>query len=173
MRAFGDPDLIQADSGSSSLIPSISATIPGVTTEGNCGLIMLAESLNISPPADWDIVVGAGSAGNPQLAIIGRSSIPAGESSWAFATSNGASGNWCWRAEEWGNVAFALTQSTSSVAFQSAPTSLSSGSTGTFDTEYVFGVAAVMIQTSGGSAWPTVSWSNGFATVDTLAVGTG
>lgn len=141
------------------------------TTEGNAGIIVLGAQTLINPPAEWDMVVSAGTGG-PTLAIMCRAYIPGGESSWPFTPISGGP-NWTWLAEEWANVSSVPEETSASNTGASAPASYSTGTTGTFTSQFVAGVATVQILATGGSAWPSVSWSNGFVETDVVSVGDG
>jgi hypothetical protein len=168
MRPFSDADLIQANAGTAAPASSASVTVPSVTTEGNAGIICMFAGTIVNSPAQWDIVA----SGSVLLAIMCRGDLPAGESSWPF--SSAGSTNWAWTAGEWANVASAPLQSSAPGNFLTGATSISTGSTGSFDAEYVMGIAAFgIISSGGGSAWPSISYSGGFTETDTLQVGTG
>jgi hypothetical protein len=169
MRAFSDADLIQAGTGTATLTHPISATVPAGTTEGNAGIIVMAAQTPLAPPAQWDLVANTAAG---LLAIMCRSDLPAGESSWPFDTSSGTVANWAWTTGEWGNVAPAPLE-TSSVANGSGVSSLSTGNTSAFSTQFVMGIAVFGIFSPGGAAWPSVSYDNGFTETDSLQVGTG
>jgi hypothetical protein len=100
-----------------------------------------------------------------------RGDLLAGESSWPFSAAAG-SPNWAWTVGEWGNAASAPVESSSS-ATAAAPASLSTGSTGTFDTQFVMGIAVFGVSGGGGAGWPSVSYDSGFTETDSVQVGTG
>jgi hypothetical protein len=167
MRPFSDDDLIQSNTGTATLVSSASVTIPSGTTEGNTGITCMFAGTAVNPPAQWDIVASA----SIFLAIMCRGGLPAGESSWPFSTPGNT--NWTWTAGEWANAAPAPLQSPAPGNFANAPASISAGSTGTFDAQYVMGIAVFGIIGAGGSAWPSISYSGGFTQTDTAQVGTG
>jgi hypothetical protein len=169
MRAFSGDDLVQANTGTASLVSSTNATVGAGTAEGNTGIICMLAQTVIASPAQWDIV---SSVSFGILAIMCRGDLPDGESSWPFSAAAG-SPNWTWTAGEWANAAPAPLESSAPGAFGAAPASLSAGSTGTFDAQYVMGIAAFGIASSGGSAWPSVAYSGGFTETDSVQVGTG
>lgn len=174
-RAFASTDIVQTNSGTASLQvdPSIALTSPA--TEGNGGIIVMAAQTVVAPPGQWHTAAAAGTAdGSPQLAIMCRADLPPADQSWAFATFNGATANWCWLAEEWTNFSFAPFAGSARTNLQSAPSSISTGTTGAFTADYVAGIAAVLL--FGGptaAAWSTPSWSGSFVETDVLSVGTG
>jgi hypothetical protein len=171
MRAFFDADLIQAGSGTAALASSASVTVPAGTAEGNTGIICLLAGTVIAAPAQWDL---AARDSTGVLAVMCRGDLPGtGESSWPFTLLGGASGNWAWTCGEWANTAPAPVESSSSATGAGADPSLSTGSTGTFGAQYVMGIAAFGIQSSGGSAWPSVSYDSGFTETDSQQVGDG
>jgi hypothetical protein len=174
MRAFTTDDVAQSNPGSNTAAPSISVTVPNGVVEGRAGIIMLAATVPLAPPAQWDMSAQIGAGGGlPTLAIMCRAGLPGGESSWPF-TSSAGSPNWCWLAEEWTNISSVPLQSTAPGSFgTTGDTSIATGSTGTFDAQFVVGLAVVQIQSAGGSAWPTVAWSNSFVETDVVSVGTG
>lgn len=170
MRPFSDADLIQSATGTDTLVTSTSVTVPAGTAEGNTGIICMFAQTPIAAPAQWDIVA---SASTGILAVMCRGDLPAGESSWPFATASGSIANWTWTSGEWANAASAPLETAVAVTGANGASSVSTGNTGTFDAEYVMGIAAFGIFSAGGSAWPSVSYSAGFTQADTVQVGTG
>jgi hypothetical protein len=168
MRGFSDADLAQANTGTASSASSVNATVPAGTTEGNVGIIAMMAATVVAAPDQWDIIAAAGGG---ELVIMCRSDLPAGESSWPFTAL--VSTNWTWAAGEWVNVASAPTETSVSADGLAGASSVSTGSTGTFSTQFVMGVAAFGIWSQGGSAWPSVSYDNGFTETDSVQVGTG
>jgi hypothetical protein len=172
MRGFSGDDLAQANTGTAAVVTSTSVTVPNGTAEGNAGIICLLAQAIIAAPSQWDLVA------NPSpgfgIAIMCRSDLPAGETSWPFSTAAGAC-NWAWTAGEWSNTAPAPLESLAPGGFSSAPASQSTGSTGTFSAQYVMGVAAfgIIAGSAGGPAWPSVAFSGGFTLTDTVQVGDG
>lgn len=170
MRAFTAADPVQADSGTSVFTTTATVTVPAGTTEGHGGLIVLGVQNPIIPPAQWDTLAVAGVA--QTLAIMCRADLPAGESSWGFQTLTG-SANWTWTVGEWANLAWVPEETSASANGTTGDTSIASGSTGVFAAQFVVGIVAVQIMSTGGSAWPTISYSGGFVETDALSVGTG
>lgn len=171
-RAFTPDDVVQAPSAqlAATATPNVAFTSPAA--EGHAGIIVMGAQSLINPPEQWDPTVTAGTGG-PTLAIMCRSDLPDQDQAWTFSPTGGTP-RWTWLAEEWANVSFAATAATSaSTSGQLAPASISTGTSGTTSAPYVACIAAVQILSTGGSAWPSVSWSNGFAETDVLSVGTG
>jgi hypothetical protein len=153
------------------VVTSTSVTVPDGTAEGNAGIICLLAQAIIAAPSQWDLVA------NPSpgfgIAIMCRSDLPAGETSWPFSTAAGAC-NWAWTAGEWSNTAPAPLESSAPGGFSSAPASQSTGSTGTFSAQYVMGVAAFGLSNAGtGAVWPSFSYDNSFTETDSVQIGTG
>jgi hypothetical protein len=170
MRAFSDADLVQGNTGSVTLASTASVTIPAGSAEGGAGIIAMFAQTPVAPPEQWHIVT---STGLGLLAVMCRADLPAGESSWPFATASGGAANWTWTAGEWANVALAPVETSASATGAGGASSVSAGSTGTFGTQFVMGVAAFGIFSAGGSAWPSVSYSAGFTETDSVQAGTG
>jgi hypothetical protein len=172
MRAFTAADVIQSNPGTVTLTSPISVTVPNPTVEGNAGLVVMTAQTLISPPDQWSVAADAGTGG-VSVAVMLRPDLPDGESSWPFAALAG-SPNWCWLAEEWTNIASAPIQSSAGADGAGADASLGTGNTSSpFDTQFLMGLAALQISSSGGSAWPTVAWSNGFVETDMVSIGAG
>jgi hypothetical protein len=173
MRAFTTADVVQSNPGTVTLTSPISVTVPNPTVEGNAGLVVMAAQTLISPPDEWHPAATAG-VGGVSVAVMLRADLPsAGESSWSFAASAG-SPSWCWLAEEWTNISSVPVQSSAGADGVGADTSLGTGNTSSpFDTQFLMGLAALQISSSGGSAWPTVAWSNGFVETDVVSIGVG
>lgn len=171
MRAFSDADLIQAGTGTATLAHPVSATVPAATAEGNAGIIAMFAQTPVAAPEQWDL---AATTGLGQLAIMCRADLPAGgESSWPFDTAAGTPANWTWTTGEWANVAPAPLESSAAATGTGGASSVATGSTASFDTQYVMGIAAFGIFSAGGSAWPSVAYSGGFTETDSVQVGTG
>lgn len=170
MRAFADGDLVQGNTGNPSLAHPINATLPAGTAEGNAGIIAMFAQTPVAAPEQWDLVA---STGLGQLAVMCRADLPAGETSWPFDTQAGTPANWTWTAGEWANVASAPLESSAAATGTGGASSVATGSTGSFSTEFVMGVAAFGIFSAGGSAWPSVAYSGGFTETDSVQVGTG
>lgn len=172
MQEFTDSHVVQSNTGSPGASSSINVTLPAGTTEGNTAIIVMGAQTLINSPTQWDLVITAGTGG-PTLAIMCRADIPAGESSWPFTPISGGP-NWTWTSAEWMNISNAPIETTAtSGSGVSAPSSISTGTTGSFTSQYVMGIAAVQLLSTGGSAWPTVSWSSGFTETDVVEVGDG
>ena len=170
MRAFNDSDLIQSNSGTATLVSSTNATVPASTVEGNAGIICMFAQTPIAPPNQWDTVAFTSFT---QIAIMCRADLPSGETSWPFSTASGGPANWGWTSGEWSNVASAPLETSVGTTGTGGASSISTGTTAAFNTRYVMGIAAFGISGTGGSAWPSVSYSNGFTETDSVQVGTG
>jgi hypothetical protein len=182
-RAFTDTDVIQTASGAtvaagSEVDPGVA--LPATTTEGNFGLIVVGAAGTVTPPELWHYAgsSGSGSLVTTQLAIMCRADLPAGEQSWPFACSGNLATSWAWLVEEWSNTSVAPVVAKVGSTGAANPTSVTLSAPETLAAaEYVAAVAALLIYTStvgsGSSAWPSVSWSNGFTETDTPARGTG
>jgi hypothetical protein len=170
MRAYSDADLVQGANGSAALASSVSVTVPGGTVEGDAGIIAMFAQTPITSPDQWDI---AASAQAGILTVMCRGDLPGGESSWPFSPVGGAP-NWAWTVGEWANTAPAPIESAAAANGLPGDASLSTGSTGTFSTQFVMGIAAFgIINASGSATWPSVSYSAGFTETDSVQVGTG
>lgn len=171
-RNFIAEDVVQSASAqlAATATPGVALTSPAV--EGNAGIIVMGPQSLINAPEQWDMLATAGTGG-VTLAIMCRACLPDGDQAWTF-TPTGGTPRWTWLAEEWTNVSYApIAAVPASTSGLIAPTSASTGTTGTTDVPYVACIAAVQILATGGSAWPTVAWSNGFVETDVLSVGTG
>jgi hypothetical protein len=178
-RAFTSADVVQSDPGT-----ALSATNPGIALPnpavgGNGGVVLLAAAGVIEKPEQWDMVIGVGltDTSTPQLMILCRADLPDADQSWTFLPVGGAGvTNWAWVAEEWTNLSYAPLLATAFTGATTAPTSISSGTTGTWDWPYAVGIAVVSLVhgTSGAFTWPSsVSWSNGFTETDVVTLGSG
>jgi hypothetical protein len=168
VRGFSDADLIQSNGGAAALVSSQTLTVPSGSAEGNSGIIVVGVQVPVTTPDQWHI---AASPSGGLLQVLCRADLPAGESSW---TLDGlTAGGWAWTVAEWANIAFAPIESAVAAAGAGGVSSLSTGSTGTFATEWVMGIAAFCLQTSGGAVWPSVSYDNGFTETDSQQSGDG
>jgi hypothetical protein len=171
VRPFSDTDLAQAATGNATLTHPVSATVPAGTAEGNAGIIAMFAQTPVAAPAQWDLTATTGLG---QLAIMCRADLPGtGESSWSFDTAAGTPANWTWTTGEWANVAPGPLETSAAATGTGGASSVSTGNTASFDTQYVMGIAAFGIFSAGGSAWPSVSYSGGFTETDSVQVGTG
>lgn len=169
MQPFTDANLIQDNTGTAALVSSTSVTTPGATLLGNAGIVCMMAQTIIASPNQWDIVA---SAGFGILAIMCRSYLPGGETSWVF-NSQAGSPNWAWAVEEWDNIALAPVETSVATTGTGGASSVSTGTTGAFNTQFVMGIAAFGIAGGGGAVWPTISYSNGFTETDSVSIGTG
>lgn len=165
MRAFDAADVVQENTGTATLSTPFTATVPSGVTEGNTGVVIMASQLPLAIPADWHPVAVA----NTLLWIFARIDLPAGESSWTFTPSTTA--NAAWTVREWGNVGGLETFV--SATGSGGASSVSTGNTGSFTSQFVVGMLGVMLTSAGGSAWPTISYSDSFEETDSLQVGSG
>jgi hypothetical protein len=162
---------VQANTGSASAVSSVSATVPAGTVEGDTGIICMFGATPLTPPEQWEFA-----AADPTvfLAVMCRGDLLGGESSWPFSSVGGVNAIWSWTAGEWGNTAPAPVETSAAVSGTPGASSLSTGSTGTFGTQFVMGVAAfAMFSSNASAAWPSVSYSGGFAETDSVQVGDG
>lgn len=178
MRAFTDADLVQPpDDGTSATTTSPSGlALAAGSTEGNAGILVLGAQTQIVSPDFWHIAAQSGtSAAAVQLAVLCRADLFAGETTWPFVAVGGSPATWAWSAQEWTNVSFAAFETASPAGtLATNPASISTGTTGPFTTEYVMGVAAVLVQGSATSTvWSAGTWSNGFTETDVMSAGTG
>lgn len=189
-RAFTAADVTQHDSGTAGPveIPGVAFSRAGGAVEGRGGLIVMASQTAVLPPYQWDAVVSAGiSAGVPNLVIMARPCLPAGDASWEFRAGNspvsegsppGSSdlAYWAWIAEEWTNLSYApLLGSAKTDNLTAGLSSISTGTTGAWSAPYAAGIAAAaLIGSASSTAWPTsASWSNGFTETDVISLGAG
>lgn len=170
MQAFSDADLIQGNTGTATLTHPISVTTPNPTLVSNTGIICMFAQTPIAAPNQWDVPATTGLG---LLAIMCRAYLPGGESSWSFDTAAGTPANWTWTVGEWDNVALGPVETSSAATGTGGAASISTGSTNSFNTEFVMGIAAFGIFSAGGSAWPTISYDSGFTETDSVAIGTG
>jgi hypothetical protein len=175
-RAFTSADVVQADTGA-----DVGATAPTIsmapTAEGNGGIIVISAQNVLAPPSQWHTLAAAGlSDVNVMLGIMCRADLPPGETTWVFNSVGGVSGNWTWIAEEWTNLSYAPMLGSARTNQLTSVGSISTGTTGTWDsTNYAVGIAAMWIYGASGApaGWPTCTWSNGFTETDVLTIGTG
>jgi hypothetical protein len=170
MRPFSDADLVQSATGNPSLVASANVTVPAGVADSDAGIIAMFAQTPVASPPQWDIVA---STGLGQLAIMCRADLSAGESSWPFSTAAGTPANWTWTSGEWANVAPAPLETSAAATGTGGASSVATGSTGSFATEFVMGVAAFGVFSAGGSAWPSVAYSGGFTETDSVQVGDG
>lgn len=171
-RDFIPEDVIQSASAelAATSTPNVAFTDPAA--EGHAGVVVMGAQSLIDAPEQWDMFATAGTGGTT-LAIMCRADLPPADQAWDFVPTGGTP-RWTWLAEEWVNVSYAPRAADSaSTSGQLAPASISTGTTGTTEAPYVACLAAVQILATGGSAWPSVSWSNGFTETDVLEVGDG
>jgi hypothetical protein len=168
VRAFSDDDLIQSNAGSAVLVSSQDLTVPAGTSEGTSGIIVAGVQLPIVTPDQWHV---AASTSGGLLQMLCRADLPAGESSWTLTAVTTC--NWAWTVAEWGNIAFAPIESTTANLGTGGASSVSTGSTGAFTTQFVMGIAGFVITSAGGAAWPSVSYDNSFTETDSQQSGTG
>jgi hypothetical protein len=171
-RAFTPADVVQHDSGTTpTSVPNVTASLPNPATEGNGGIMIVGFNAPATPPENWHI---AATPAGTQTCIMCRADLAAGDQSWVF-DSSGADTTFMWIAEEWTNLSYCpLAASSGFTTTLSAPTSISAGTTGSFDAPYVQGLAFVFVtNVSGTAAWPTVAWDNSFAGTDEIAIGDG
>lgn len=182
-RAFTAADVVQGATATPGAFDIVTVSLPAATTELNSGLLVMGAQTDISPPRQWHSLSRAGfTTGSHQLAIMIRPDLLGGEQSWDFQTSSadpvnpGGVAFWCWRVEEWTNLAFTPCVGTSST-FNSTPSlaSISTGTTVAWDASlYVVGIAAVlMLGNAGGAAWPDATFSNGFDVTQVIDEGIG
>lgn len=166
-RAFTDADLVpgQFADGSSASAATLTVSLPAGTTEGNTGIAVIKAQTSMASPDIWDKSADTGAAGG--LVIFTRPGLTAGENDWVFNSFSG-SPQWVWRAEEWTNVSLSAVASSAITVTVNAPTTLSSGTSGSVDVPFVMCVAAFVLQrgTAGASSFPAFSaFSNGFVEV--------
>ena len=168
MRPFSDDDQVQANAGSATFVTSQALTVPAGTSEGNNGIIVAGVQLPIISPAQWHPTVALPSG---LLQVLCRADLPAGESSWTLAAVTNC--NWAWTAAEWANGSSAPVEATTTATGTTGLSSLSTGTTATFTTQYVMGIAAFLMTSSGGAAWPSFSYDNSFTETDSQQSGDG
>lgn len=174
-RAFTSADVVQSNSGQVFQIdPGVALSNPA--GEGNCGLVVVAAGTEIISPEQWHVAASSGAASNSiQVGVMCRPDLPPADQTWAFANIGAQNTNWVWLAEEWTNVSFAPMQGSAQTTTVTAPASISSGTTASFDAPYVVGIAATFVQSNAATAfgWPTVAFSNGFTETNSLQMGDG
>lgn len=171
-RAFTAGDVVQSATAQLEATSTPNVALSGPAVEGRAGMIVMGAQSLINAPEQWHTAAAAGTGGTT-LAVMCRPDLLDGEQAWTF-TPTGGSPRWCWLAEEWASTSYAaLSALGASTSGAVAPASISTGTTGTADAPYVACVAAVQILSTGGSAWPTVGWSNSFTETDVLSVGGG
>lgn len=176
-RAFAPADVVQHTTGSPGLVVDPGVALPLPAVEGHSGVVMMAANNTIDPPEEWHFVAQAGvTTALGQNGVMCRACLPAADQAWTFG-SGGSATTWVWVAEEWTNLSYApLLSLPTRGAGVSAPTTLTSGASGSWDAaEYAMGIAVVALTTGAGGAetWPTVTWSGGFTETDAVARGDG
>lgn len=177
-RAFTSGDVVQTSGGATTgvAVANPSTALPNPASEGNGGFIVVCAQSIIDPPEQWHRVAASGApVTQPQLGIMCRADLPAGDQSWFFQVAAGFTTYWTWLTEEWTNLSNAPLLAASSATAAQGVSSISTGSTGSWDAPYAVGIAAVglIVGNTEGLAWPTVSWSNGFTETDVFTRGTG
>jgi hypothetical protein len=109
VRAFTAADILQHDDDNgSTLLADPGISFPNPATEGSGGIIVMGVTFATNPPEQWHRVAGSGtSMDNPNLAMMCRAGLPAGDQSWPFSVIGGSTAFWIWIAEEWANLSFA------------------------------------------------------------------
>lgn len=177
VRAFTAADIVQSVPGTAAGTDAPSPALNIQTVGGRAGIIIVGTPISIDPHANWHFAAWGGADPSLRsLAVMCRTDIPDGEISWTFGTAGGPS-NWCWVAEEWANLSYApVVGWWNDTAGAPNPATYTLGPTNDWGTvPYVVAVAALLLinGTTGGTVWPSVSWSDGFVTTDTQSIGTG
>jgi hypothetical protein len=175
VRAFTSADIVQHADGADAFTINPTLALTNPSTDGSGGIIILAAQSPLTPPDQWHAAAQAG-IGGALLSIMCRADLPAGETTWPFTTLAG-SANWAWVVEEWTNLSYSPIETSASTGLSTSvtnPAAISTGTTDVFSTEYVVGVAAILLNAgAGSSAWSAVTWSNGFTETDVVSLGTG
>lgn len=185
VRAFTSADFGKQGSG---ITTGAGVTDPGVAlaspaTEGLGGLIVLGAQNPIDAPEQWDMIAESGAAaGSPQLGVMVRPCLPAGDQSWTFVAVGGFGTLWAWIAEEVANLSYAPILGAASPMLVKDPAggTYTIGSTGAWSAPYAVGIAALLMINShdvtepAPTVWPTsVGWSNSFTETDVFTRGDG
>lgn len=178
VRAFTAADVVQHATGTYDP-PAIdlpaTVSLPGTTSEGTGGLIVMGAMSAVDPPNQWHQVSWAGNVEtSPLMSVMVRADFLAGEQSWEFMPSPGSGPSWAWVVEEWTNLSYAPLLAQSHTNLVSGPASLSTGTTPTWSAPYAVGIAAITI--IGGvnaQVWSPVTWSNSFTETDVVTLGAG
>lgn len=178
-RAFSSDDITKVNSavtaGTAEVDPGASVAAP--TTEGRCGVICVYAVTLLAPPEQWHFGAAAGSTdAAPQGAILLRADLPSNETSWVVGAFGGGATFWAWWAAELANVSFAPVLAAGKVNTVAGPASVTATTTTPESAEdtLVIALLALHHSTAGGAtAWPAVSWSNGFVETYVVTRGTG
>lgn len=172
-RAFTPQDVVQSVTGSAGTTADPGVALSNPATAGHGGVAVIVANTVVQPPEHWDMTSYSGTQ-SPQLTVMCRADLPDQDQSWPFTAIGGGLANWAWLVEEWTNLSYAPVVAAANAAVAAAPSSISTGSTGTWEGGYAVGIAAVALtRPSGSGAWPSVSWSGGFTETDVVAFGTG
>ena len=178
VRAFTSGDVVQGKSGSATAVVDAGHSLDAATTAGHCGIIFEMAQTTLDTPAQWDLVIGAGSSDEFwQVGLCLRADLPAGESEWEIRSVGELATQWAWRAEEWSNVSNAPVLATARRnATTEGETNIPLGPTSpTLDTAELAALLVLIgIHSTGGAAFPaTASYTNDFTETHVIQNGDG